>query len=97
MENSRDSSSAQRLPEAEFLAIVPLMVEILLQVPVRGEVDRREGDIAEETRARALVQPDETQLPDDVHRTAGDGAFCFRGLALHLQSDFPVVVETEIR
>lgn len=72
------------------------MEEILLQVPVRGEVDRREGDVTEETRARALVQPDETQLPDNVDRTTRYGAFSFRCLALYLQSDFPVVVEVEI-
>lgn len=52
-----------------MFTIVPFIEDVLLQMPVRGEIDGRERNISKETCARALVKTKETQLTDNVYST----------------------------
>lgn len=88
--HSRNRSSRQRLQERQLLPVVALSEHVLLQMPIRREVDRGEGDVAEQTRARALVQPEQSELSYDMNRALRYSAFDLRSFTLHLQTDLPV-------
>ena len=85
----RNRSGRQRLEERQLLAVVPFVEDVLLQVGVRWEVDRREGDVAEQARARALVQPKKAELAYDVHSAFRHSSLELGRLTLHLKTNFP--------
>ena len=65
------------------------MEYIPLQVPVGRKVDRGKWYISEEAGACASVQPHDTQLPDNIHRTFRYSTFNFSCLTLNLKTNFP--------
>ena len=92
----RDGGGCERLEERQLLAIVALVEDVLLQVRVRWEVDRRERNVAKQARARALVEPKKAELADDVDRPLRRCALDLRRLALHLKPDLPVQTNSAI-
>lgn len=86
--HARNRSCRQRLQERQLLSVVALAEKILLQMRVYREVDRRERNVAQKAGARALVQPEEAKLADDVRRAFGRGTFNLGRFTLDLEANF---------
>lgn len=85
--HTRDGASRQELHHAELLGR-RLAEKARLEVAVRGEVDGREGHVAEEARRGALVEALETEVLNDPDRGPLRGAVDRLGhLSLDLQAD----------
>ena len=79
-----------------MFAVVSLLEDVLLQVRVDWEVDRRKGDIAEQTRRCTLVETDQAQLPDDVDGAFRYGTLDLGSLALHLETNLAAKIASNI-
>jgi hypothetical protein len=88
--HARNRRSAESLVERQLLAVVAFLEDILLQVRIRREVNGRERNITKQTRARALVQAQNTEGADDVDGTTRGSALQSCSLTLHLQTNFAV-------
>jgi hypothetical protein len=76
----RDGSSAEGLVKRELLAVVTFMEDVLFQMRIRREVDRRERDVTEQASTRASIQAEDAERADDVNSTPRGRAFqscCF--------------------
>lgn len=74
-----------------MLSVVTFMKDILLQMPVRREIDRREWNVTKQTCTSPLIQADDTQLTNDVDGTFRHSPFGFSSLTLDLQTNFPMI------
>jgi len=79
----------QCLKERELLPVVSFMKNILLQVPVRCEIDGRERDVSQKASAGTSVQAKYTQLPNDMDCPFWYSSVDFGRLSLNLETYFP--------
>jgi hypothetical protein len=56
----RDCSRTQRFHEGELLPVVPLFEKILLQMPIRREIDGGKRYITEQTGTGTFIEPQDT-------------------------------------
>ena len=69
--------------------MVSFMKNILLQVPVRCEIDGRERDVSQKASAGTSVQAKYTQLPNDMDGPFWYSSVDFGRLSLNLETYFP--------
>ena len=88
--NLRDASSCERLEEGQFLAIVTFLEDILSQMRVGREVNSGEGNVAKETRRRALIETKNTQLANNVDSALGFSTVKLGCFSLDLETDLTI-------